>query len=191
MLLKKQRAIIRRWFSKKMKNSKIVNSLANQSRFSKILKRKIFFSNELKKGLLASYYEAQNYQTYVNLDLFLYGLISDPRSLSSRLILLTYSQFLNNKSLTSKTITTRIQKINQQNYREKKNSNISSEFSTGLFTENQNTPWLSPEVKEILTAAVKSALETKKQIVVVKSSHILFPLLAKEPIREFLRNLLN
>ena len=54
-----------------MENPKRKNSKNFQQRFYKNLKRKVFFSNELKKALLLAHYEAQKNQTCVNLNLFI------------------------------------------------------------------------------------------------------------------------
>ena len=174
-----------------MQNSNLYNSRTSQSRFYKILKRKVFFSNELKKALLIACYEAQDYQTYVNLDLLIYGLVSQPKSLSSRLLSLTISQYNNNNTLTSKVISDRIQKINQQTFREKISNRNSSVFSLELLKENRETPWLTSEAKEILRSAVNSALQSRKKIVIVNTKHLLFCLLNQEYIRDLIRNLIN
>ena len=174
-----------------MQNSNLYNSRTSQSRYYKILKRKVFFSNELKKTLLLACYEAQAYQTYVTLDLLIYGLVSQPKSLSSRLILSTMSQFHNNNTLTSKVISDRIRKINQQSFRENLSNRNSSLFSLELLKENRQTPWLTSEVKEILRSAVNSALQSRKKIVIVNTKHLLFCLLNQEYIRDLIRNLIN
>nr|YP_009550973.1 N-domain of Clp chaperone [Eustigmatophyceae sp. Ndem 8/9T-3m6.8]QAA11904.1 N-domain of Clp chaperone [Eustigmatophyceae sp. Ndem 8/9T-3m6.8] len=166
------------------------NSSARRSRFYKKLKRKVFYSNELKKALLISYYEAKTYKTFVDLDLFLYGIISQPESLASRILSLTASRFRNN-SLTSKVISSRFQKKNQKYFRQKLLDDKYNKFSAELLNENKQTPWLTPEIKEVLRSATNVALQTRKKIVIVNTKHLLFCLLNKESVCSFLRNLIN
>ena len=71
-----------------------------QKFLNKVIKRKVFFSNELKKALLTAFLEAKKYRTYITTELLLYGLISQPKSISAKLLSQTFSQFRHNKNLT-------------------------------------------------------------------------------------------
>lgn len=158
-----------------------------QSRFYKILKRKVFFSNELKKSLLVSYYEAKKTQTCVNLNLLFYGLLSQPKSLACRLLLRVVSQYQNNTNLDLKVITNKIQRINQQTLKE----NGLKDLSTQVFNENKKTPWLMPEVKQTLITSINLALQSNKKIVVVTTKNVFFDLLTNELIRDSIRKLVE
>lgn len=161
-----------------MPNQKKINSKNLQSRFTKTLRRKVFFSNELKKALLIAYYEAQKNETCVDLNLLLYGLLTQNKSLACRLLITVLSQYRNNINLTSKSF---INKINQDNKLK--------ELSSETLKENKKTPWLMPEVKQILRASINTALQSDKKIVLVTTKNIFFNLLNNELIRDSLRNL--
>jgi len=90
-----------------------------QSRFKRYLKRKVFFSNELKKALLIAFLEAKTHKIYVTKELILYGILSQPNSISARLISTIFSEFLNNKSLTPYIISKQLKEINTRNFEEK------------------------------------------------------------------------
>ena len=158
-----------------------------QSRFYKILKRKVFFSNELKKSLLVAYYEAKKTQTCVNLSLLFYGLLSQPNSLACRLLLRVISQYKNNTNLDLKLINNKIQRINQQTLKE----NGLKDLSTQVFNENKKTPWLMPEVKQTLITSINLALQSNKKIVVVTTKNVFFDLLTNELIRDSIRKLVE
>lgn len=174
-----------------MQNSRTTNYLNKQFRFRKIFKRKVFLSNELKKALFIAFCEAKKQRIFVNVDLLLYGLLSQPTALSSRLFSLTVSQFRNNKKLTVKVISSRLKEINYQRLKEKKMNNMLTNFSSEILKKNEQTPWLTPEVKEILRRATRAALQTQKKIVIVDTKLIFFELLSKEPVRDLLVQLIN
>jgi len=167
-------------------------SYNKQLKFRKLLKRKALFSNDLKKGLLVAFKEAKKNKVYVTPELLLYGLISQPNSIASRLIATIISEFRNNKNLTSIVISQRIREINYKKFEEKYGDiNRSNNFSLEVWEENASTPWLSPEVKEILKKSLYSTLQSKKKIVVVSTKFILFELLSKEFIRNLLIQVIN
>jgi hypothetical protein len=170
-----------------MQNSNKNNSRNLQSRFYKILRRKVFFSNELKKALLVAYYEAKKNQTCVDLNLLLYGLLSQPESLACRLFLTALSKYQKNTSLNSKLIKSKIQKINKQNLKDKGVKNLSIE----VLNENKKTPWLMPEVKQTIITSIDLALQSKKKIVVVTTKNVFFDLLSNELIRGSIRKLID
>lgn len=172
-----------------MQKSSINFSSTHQSRFKKLFKRKIFLSNELKKSLLISFTEAKNYGIYVNLDLFLYGLLSQSNALSSRLLLMTLSQFQNNTKVTTNVICNRLYERINLNI-QKKTYNV-TEFSLNLSEENHQTPWLTTEVRDLLKQAVINSIKTKDKITVVTTKDIFLELLNKEYIRDSLRQIIN
>ena len=159
-----------------------------QSRFKRYLKRKVFFSNELKKALLIAFLEAKTHKIYVTKELILYGILSQPNSISTRLISTIFSEFLNNKSLTPYIISKQLKEINNQNFA-LFNIIKPNKFYSEFWDENATIPWLSPEVKDILRATTRSLLKSKKQINVLTTKEILFELLNRESIRELLENL--
>lgn len=170
-----------------MQNSKKNNSRNFQPRFYKNLKRKVFFSNELKKALLLAYNEAQKNHTCVNSTLLLYGLLSQPKSLACRLFLTVTSQYQNNTNLNSKVIVNKIQRINQQNFKDKG----LSELSVDVLNENKKTPWLMPEVRQTLINSINLALQSKKKIVIVTTKNVFFDLLTNELIRDSIRSIVE
>nr|YP_009550552.1 N-domain of Clp chaperone [Eustigmatophyceae sp. Bat 8/9-7w]QAA11481.1 N-domain of Clp chaperone [Eustigmatophyceae sp. Bat 8/9-7w] len=170
-----------------MQNSNKNNSRNLQSRFYKILRRKVFFSNELKKALLVAYYEAKKNQTCVDLNLLLYGLLSQSESLACRLFLTALSKYQKNTSLNSKLIKNKIQKINKKNLKDKGLKNLSIE----VLNENKKTPWLMPEVKQTIITSIDLALQSKKKIVVVTTKNVFFDLLSNELIRDSIRKLID
>lgn len=183
MLLRKSRVVI----IKKMQNSKRKNSRNFQSRVYKILKRKVFFSNELKKALLLAHYEAKKNQICVNLSVLLYALLVQSNSLACRLFLTIASQYKNNTNLNSKSIIHKLQRIKQQNLR---NDGL-KELSIEILNENEKTPWLMPEVRQILLSSINKALQTKKKVVVVTTKNVFFDLLSDELIRDSIRNIIE
>ena len=148
------------------------------------------FSNELKKALFKAFIEAKNNKTYITPELLLYGLVAQPNSIGSRIILTTLVQFRNNKSLTSSLLAEKIRQLNQQNVN--KNTSVdNNEFSTKLWSENEITPWFTPQIKTIIKKTVNSALDNQNTIVVLTTKHLVFELLSQESIRDFLRQLVN
>lgn len=172
-----------------MQNSQRNNSRSLQSRFHKILRRKVFLSNEVKKALLIAYYEAQANQTCVNLDLLLYGLLSQKKSLACRLFIFVISQYRNNINLSSKFFIEKLQKFNEENAKEKRLKELSLDF----LNENKKRPWLMPEVKQTIRASINSALQlqSKEKVVILTTKNIFFDLLNNESIRNSLRHLVN
>lgn len=170
-----------------MKNSNRSNSRNLQSRFSKILRRKVFLSNQLKKSLLVAYYEAKKNQTCVNLDLLLYGLLSQPKSLACRLLLTVLSQYQNDKSLSSRVLDNKLQRINKQNLKDQR----FKELSVEILNENKKTPWLMPEVRQTIITSIKLALQSKKKVVIVTTKNVFFDLLNNEIIRDSIRKLVD
>nr|YP_009550695.1 N-domain of Clp chaperone [Eustigmatophyceae sp. Chic 10/23 P-6w]QAA11624.1 N-domain of Clp chaperone [Eustigmatophyceae sp. Chic 10/23 P-6w] len=164
-----------------------------QLRFKKSFKRKALLSNDLKKALLIAFNEAKRNKIYVTPELLLYGLISQQNSIAAKLLSTTISEFRNNKNLTSVLISQRIRELNSKNFEEKNilYTNKTNNFSSKLWDENASTPWLSPEVKEILKKSFQSTLQSKRKIVVVNTKLILFELLSKELIRELLVKVIN
>lgn len=169
-----------------MQNSK-KNSRNFQLRVYKNLKRKVFLSNELKKALLLAHNEAKKNQTCVNLSLLLYALLVQPNSLACRLFLTVVSQYQNNTNLNSKFIINKLQKISQQNLINNKLKDLSIE----ILNENKKTPWLMPEVRQILLSSINKALESKKKVVVVTTKNVFFNLLTDELIRDSIRNIVE
>lgn len=165
-----------------------------QSRFKRYFKRKVFFSNELKKALLIAFIEAKHHKIYVTNELILYGILSQPNSISERLLSPIFSESID-KSLTRYNITYKLsyllKEMNNQNFAEKFGFNITkpNKFYSEFWNENATTPWLSPEVKEVLRAATRSLLKSKKQINILTTKEILFELLNKESIRELLEKI--
>lgn len=161
--------------------------------FKNPLKKKVFFSNELKKSLLIAFVEAKNNKVYVTPELLLYGLISHSDSISAKLISTTISQFRNNKTLTSNLISNRVKEVNCQKFKNDFTFDNSNEnkFASEIWNENAITPWLSPEVKEILKAAIKSSMQTKSIILIINTKFVLFELLNKESIRHLLTQAMN
>lgn len=170
-----------------MQNSKKKNSKNFQLRAYKNLKRKVFLSNELKKALLSAHNEAKKNQTCVNLSLLLYALLVQPNSLAYRLFLTVASQYQNNTNLNSKFIINKLQKIRQQNLI----NNKLKELSIEILNENKKTPWLMPEVRQILLSSMNKALESKKKVVVVTTKNVFFNLLTNELIRDSIRNIVE
>lgn len=170
-----------------MENPKRKNSKNFQQRFYKNLKRKVFFSNELKKALLLAHYEAQKNQTCVNLNLLLYGLLAQPNSLACRLFVTAASRYQNNTNLNLKFTINRIQKISQQNLKD----NELKELSTEVLKENKKTPWLMPEVRYALISSINKALQSKKKIVVLTTKNVFFDLLTNESIRDSIRSIVE
>jgi hypothetical protein len=168
-------------------------SYNKQLRFRKLLKRRALFSNDLKKSLLIAFLEAKQNKVYVTPELLLYGLISQPNSVAAKLISTTISEFRNNKNLTSVIISQRIRDLNSKKFAEKYVFDITkpNSFSSNLWDENASTPWLSPEVKEILKRSLHSTLQPERKIVVVTTKFILFELLSKELIRDLLIQVIN
>jgi len=183
MLPRKSRVVI----IKKMQNSKRKNSRNFQSRVNKNLKRKVFFSNELKKALLLAHYEAKKTQTCVNLNLLLYSLLVQPNSLACRLFLTVASQYQNNTNLNLKSIINKLQRNNQQNLR----NNALKELSIEVLNENKKTPWLMPEVRQILLSSINKAFKSKKKIVVITTKNVFFDLLSYELMRDSIRNIVE
>lgn len=163
-------------------------SSKKQFRFKKRLKRKVFLSNELKGALLIAFMEAKKHKIYLTSELLLYGLISRPDSMAAKLISITLSEFRNNKNLNSNIISKRIRYINNQKIEEKFKFDIykPNKFSDEIWSENQTTPWLSPEVKQILKTSIQLSMQSKKKITVVNTKQVLFELLKKEFICKLL-----
>lgn len=172
-----------------MQKSSINFSSPNQLRFKKLFKRKVFLSNELKKSLLISFTEAKNCGVYVNLDLFLYGLLSQSNALSSRLLLMTLAQFQNNTKVTTNFICDRLYQRISLNIKRKADN--AEDYCLNLSEENQQTPWLTTEVKDLLKQGTINAIKTKDKITIVTTKDIFLELLNKEYIRDFLRQTLN
>lgn len=168
-----------------MKNSNRYNSRNLQSRFSKILRRKVFLSNQLKKSLLVAYYEAKKNQTCVNLDLLLYGLLSQPKSLACRLFLTVLSQYKNDKNLSLRVLDNKL--INKQNLKDQG----LKELSVEILNENKKTPWLMPEVRQTIINSIKLALQSKKKVVIITTKNVFFDLLNNEIIRDSIRKLVD
>lgn len=170
-----------------MQNSKRNNSENFQRRFYKTLRRKVFFSTELKKALLLAHYEAKKKQTCVDSNLLLYGLLVQPKSLACRLFLTVASQYQNNTNLNSKFIINKIQRINQQNLKDSGLNKLSIE----VLNENKKTPWLMPEVRQTLINCINIALQSKKKIVVVTTKNVFFDLLNDESTRDSIRSIVE
>ena len=167
-----------------------MNKLIKPGKLRKNFKRKVFFSNELKKALFKSFIEAKNNKTYITPELLLYGLLSQPNSIGAKIILTTLVEFRNNKSLTSNLLAERIRQLNQQNL--ETNSLVkNSEFSTKLWSENEVTPWFTPQIKTLIKKAISSSLDNQNTIVILTTKHLVFELLSQESIRDSLRQLVN
>jgi len=166
---------------------------SKNNRFKKLLKRKVFLSNELKKALFIAIKEAKKHKIYVSSELLLYSLLTEQSSIAAKLISITISQFRNNKSLTSNLISNRIQQINNLAIEERFNfdSLNANTFSSELWNENKLTPWLSTEVKDILKASIKLSLQSKDKLNVVTTKHVLFELLNKELVRELITKVID
>jgi hypothetical protein len=157
--------------------------------FYKTFKRKVFFSNELKKSIFLSFLVAKKRKTYVDLNGLIYGMLSQPNSLSSRLFLDIIFLSRKTNALTLSQFTTKILELSQQKTVETLPTSTGRSIQTII--KEQELPYFTPEVKEILKNSVRSSLKSKNKISIITTKDVFFELIGRESIRDLLYQVAN